>query len=156
ERRASREKGRAMTNDRRPCGLREGVTPALALLALLLVCSGTSRAAGPGPGTMIGPDTAEQAEGLIPHEFLERYKKGEWRHAVATPKPGTQLLDPDWIAAGKENAGKFTINDEGSIREIATGKQPASIWGVPFPTIDPKDPTAGYKILWNFFYQSYL
>src|SRR5437764_4755792 len=115
---------RAMTNDLEPRGLRAGWRRALAVLAMLLVWGGTSRAAAPEPGTMIGADTAEQAEGLMPPEFVDRYKKGEWRHAVGTPKPGTQLMDPEWIAAGKANEGKFTISDEGSIREVATGKQP--------------------------------
>jgi hypothetical protein len=63
-------------------------------------------------------------------------------------------MDPDFLAAGKENEGKFTISDENSIREVVSGKQPGRIWGPPFPTIDPKDPKAGFKIAWNFFYQS--
>src|SRR5262249_49567813 len=46
--------------------------------------------------------------------------------------------------------------EEGSIREISSGQQPKFIWGAPFPNIDPKDPQAGVKIGWNFFYQSYL
>jgi len=141
--------GRRRTNGNRILVLLSG-------LGLLLARPATGRAAGPEPGTMIGPDTAPQAEGLIPTEFLERYRRGEWRHAVALPKPGTLLQDPDWVAAGKENEGKFTINEEGSIREVATGKQPAHIWGPPFPTIDPKDPKAGYKIIWNYFYSNYV
>jgi hypothetical protein len=105
---------------------------------------------------MLGPDTAPQAQGLLPDEFLSRYQKGQFMHRVAVPKPGTLLLDPEWLAAGKENEGKYTINEQGSIREVATGKEPAFIWGVPFPTIDPKDPKVGLKIAWNFFYQSYI
>ena len=38
----------------------------------------------------------------------------------------------------------------------AAGKQPPFVYGPPFPTIDTKDPQAGAKIVWNFFYQSYL
>ena len=108
------------------------------------------------PGIVLGPENAQLAEGLIPPEFLARYKSGEWRHAVAVPKPGTNLMDPDWLAAGAENEGKFIVNGEGSIREISSGKLPAFIWGPPFPKIDPSDPGAAAKIGWNFFYQSYI
>ena len=154
-----KEKGTRMSNDRNACARRVGGACGLALvlgLGFILTRPAVSRAADVAPGTLIGPDTAAQAEGLLPQEFLERYRKGEWKHPVALPKPGTLLMDPEWLAAGKENVGKFTISDEGSIRDVTTGKQPTFIWGIPFPNIDPKDPKAGYKIAWNFFYQSYI
>jgi hypothetical protein len=144
---------------RRPVRSGFGFSNAIACacaLALGLGAVRSARAAGPEPGTVLGPSTASQATGLLPPEFLGRYEKGEWSHAVATPKPGTNLLDPDWIAAGKENAGKFTVNEQGSIRDVKTDVQPQFIWGPPFPNIDPKDPNAGVKVAWNFFYQSYL
>src|SRR5262245_40047671 len=73
-------------------------------LGLSLALPGRGLAAGPAPGTVIGPDTVAQAEGFIPPEFLERYKKGEFQHPVALPKPGTLLMNPEFLAAGGENA----------------------------------------------------
>src|SRR5262245_51125800 len=100
---------------------------AAAAFALWAASPAPCASAGPTPGTMLGPDTAAQAEGVLPPEFLGRYQRGEWRHEVVVPKPGTHLIDPEWIAAGKENQGKFTVNERGSIREISTGKQPPRI-----------------------------
>src|SRR5215831_11562154 len=38
------------------------------------IAPAAARAAGPAPGTMLGPDTAQQADGLLPTEFLSRYQ----------------------------------------------------------------------------------
>ena len=43
-----------------------------------------------------------------------------------------------------------------AVVESGSGKQPPYIYGPPFPVIDKNDPQAGAKIVWNFFYQSYL
>src|SRR5439155_9043 len=43
----------------------------------------------------------------------------------------------------------------GATLETAGGKQPAYVIGFPFPAIDPADPSAGVKILWNFYYRTY-
>lgn len=100
-------------------------------------------------------ETWQSAQGLVPEEFLNRYKDGQWTHDIYEAPPGTLFADPDFIAAGKDNVGRFAIGAKGELIEVATGKQPASLYGPPFPDIDPNDPQAGSKVLWNFFYQSY-
>jgi hypothetical protein len=109
-------------------------------LAFGLAAPQTGLAAGPEPGTWLDQSTASQAQDLLPKEFLGRYK------------PGTVLVDPQWVAASKENEGKFTINEEGSIRRADNGEEPRSIYGAPFPTVDPKDPQAATKLVWNYYY----
>src|SRR5262249_43244457 len=42
--------------------------------------------------------------------------------------------------------------DKGTIIEKTTGQQPSYVYGHPFPDIDPKDPKAAVKILWNSYY----
>jgi len=127
------------------------------LCALLVgVLTGAASAGEPGPGTMLGPDTAEQAKSLLPDELVARYQSGEFSNPVVEPRAGTQWTDPDFIAAAAANRGKYTVSDVGTIIDPKTGKQPPYIYGPPFPDIDPSDPQAGVKLVWNFFYQSYL
>jgi hypothetical protein len=104
----------------------------------------------------LNQQTWKIAEELLPEEFLNRYKNGEWRHSIYEPPPDTVFADLDFIAAGKDNLGRYAIGPEGQVVEVATGKQPPFIYGPPFPNIDPNDPQAGTKAVWNFFYQSYL
>ena len=105
---------------------------------------------------MLDQQSWEKAKGLLPDEILDRYKNGEWSHEMYEPPADTKFADGDFLAAGAKNEGRFDIGPDGGIIAKDTGKQPEFIYGPPFPTIDPKDPKAGPKIVWNFFYQSYL
>lgn len=138
----------------------------LGRLVAILACSlalpaliRPARAEGPRvPIANLNAQTWAMAQGLVPDEYLERYKKGEWALDIFDFEPSAQtsLVDHDFIAAGRQNAGRYVLTAEGGIVEAATGKQPAFIYGPPFPDIDPADTQAGAKIVWNFFYQSYL
>ena len=105
---------------------------------------------------MLNEQTWQLAQGKLPEEFLDRYRKGQWEHEIVEPPPGAHFGDEDFLAAGKANEGKYAIGPDGGIIDVSTGKQPAYVYGPPFPTVDPKDPQAGAKIVWNFVYQSYL
>ncbi len=121
--------------------------------------AGAQDGAGGPPYKRVGvlnAETWQTAQALLPDEFLQRYKSGEWSHEIYEPPPDTHFADEDFIAAGKQNAGRYDIGPEGGIIAIATGRQPEFIYGPPFPVVDPKDPKVGAKIVWNFFYQSYL
>src|SRR5262249_52221228 len=48
------------------------------------------------------------------------------------------------------------VNEAGTIIDPKTGNQPTYVYGPPFPDIDRNDPQAGVKLIWNFFYQSYI
>ncbi len=122
----------------------------LALLGLVTLASAHSVAAE--EGTWLDASTTDEARDLLPSEFLGRYKRGEWKHRMVTPRPGVKLVDPEWVAASKENEGKYVLDENGSIRLKETGEEPKSIYGAPFPTIDPKDPQAATKLVWNYFY----
>lgn len=52
-------------------------------------------------------------------------------------------LDPRWVKASAENAGRSSINKE-ECRVDGWGA------GAPFPNIDTKDPQAAEKVMWNF------
>lgn len=124
--------------------------------ALVAVVLASAAVAQPTPGTVLGADTWQTAEGLLPPEFLGRYRGGEWRHEVVAAPADTQFGDRDFLAAGQKNAGQYALGPAGGIVESGSGRQPAFVYGPPFPVIDAADPQAGAKIVWNFFYQSYL
>lgn len=108
------------------------------------------------PVAELNEQTWKMAEGLLPDEFLNRYKNGDWRHSIYEPPAGTHFADEDFLTASDANEGKFALGADGQVVDVATGKQPPYIYGLPFPKIDPKDPQAGPKAVWNFFFQSYL
>lgn len=127
----------------------------LTLPAVFLAADPLS-AADAKPIAELNAQTWKMAEGLLPDEFLNRYKNGDWRHSIYEPPAGTHFADEDFLAAGAGNEGRYALGDDGQIVDASTRKQPAFIYGPPFPTIDPKDPQAGAKCVWNFFFQSYL
>ena len=118
--------------------------------------TGNDKAAGGSKlVALLNAENWETAKGLIPDEFLNRYKNGEWNHEIWEPPQDTVFADRDFVEAGKHNAGRYKIGPEGQVVAVATGKQPPFIYGPPFPNIDPNDPQAGAKCVWNFFYQAY-
>jgi hypothetical protein len=129
-----------------------GVIATVAVVILVAATAG----AGPAPGTVLSADTWQQADGLLPPEFLDRYKNGLWQHEVVEAPAGTHFGDEDFLTAGAKNAGQYALGPDGGVVESGSGKQPPYIYGPPFPVIDKNDPQAGAKIVWNFFYQSYL
>ena len=122
------------------------------LLALLAATTATAELR---PGTWLGSDNWEEAKGLLPDEFLEAYRRGDFRHEIATweaPKLGEE---PVFSASLKENEDRFDLDADGSIVDRRTGKPARDIMAWPFPKIDPADPRAATKIVWNYFYTLY-
>jgi len=131
---------------------RGGVIAATVAAVLVAATAGAQLA----PGTILNADTWQQADGKLPPEFLDRYKNGQWQHEYVEAPAGTHFGDDDFLAAGAKNAGQYALGPDGGVVESGSGKQPPFIYGPPFPVIDKNDPQAGAKIVWNFFYQSYL
>jgi hypothetical protein len=121
-------------------------------LILLIV---TSAAAELKPGDVLGPDNWEQAKGLLPDEFLESYRRGDFRHRVGDFAIDRIGDDPVFHEAVEANRGRYALNDQGSIIDVRTGQPPDYVYAWPFPDIDPNDPQAAMKIVWNFFYTTY-
>jgi hypothetical protein len=106
-------------------------------------------------GNVLGPDNWKLADGLLPPEILKHYENGEYVNKIIDWPVGHTKRDPEFLEATERNRGKFTVDEHGTIIDKATGKQPPYIEGFPFPDIDPKDPSAGVKILWNSYYEGY-
>jgi hypothetical protein len=125
-----------------------------ALLAAFLAASSAALAADRlAAGEKLDQSTWQRAEGLLPPEILRHYKDGEYANAIVDWPESQYNWPPDFLAASKANEGKFTAGERGDVLEKASGKQPPWILGHPFPTIDPGDPAAGVKIVWNQFYR---
>ncbi|MCX8071927.1 MAG: outer membrane lipoprotein-sorting protein [Candidatus Binatia bacterium] len=131
---------------------------ACALASTLAIFSGRiAQAADPNglaPGSVLGKDNWQLAENLLPPEILRHYREGHYQNKIIDWPEGIYRWDPRFLAASEANRGRYTTSPEGTIIDAATGRQPAFVYGLPFPDIDPgKDPAAAVKILWNFFYQ---
>jgi hypothetical protein len=114
--------------------------------------------AGPAGGEELGPANAETARGLLPDEILDHYRRGEYRNRVVQlGLPGQRSLanPPDFQEASLANRGRYALAPDGSIVEVATGRQPAFVLGLPFADVTAADPEAGAKIVWNYSYAMY-
>lgn len=129
----------------------------IVFLILAAIAATTPRIAGadPVPGTELGPDTWRQAQGLLPPEVLRHYESGAYRNPILEWPADRFNWAPDFVAGSKAAAGRYDLDDAGAIVETATGSLPAFLIGFPFPTIDPGDPKAGAKIVWNHLYRTY-
>ncbi len=107
------------------------------------------------PGMILNQQSWQVAEGLLPPEILKHYKEGDYINPVVSWPEDFYVWPEDFQAASKANEGKYEIGDKGQVVEKSTGKQPEYLLGFPFPTIDPKDPKAADKVIWNFFYRTW-
>ncbi|HEY8514814.1 MAG TPA: DUF1329 domain-containing protein [Candidatus Binatia bacterium] len=104
-------------------------------------------------GTILSKDNWEIAQGFLPDEILELYKRGDYANPIRhlEGKKGT-VADPRLVEISQKNAGRFDVDDKGTVVDKSTGTRPPVIIGWPFPQIDPNDPKAGAKVLWNYLY----
>jgi hypothetical protein len=109
-------------------------------------------------GDLLGPANWKEAEGLLPEEILEHYRRGEYLNRIADlSKPGyISVQHPsDFQEASLANRGLFALSDTGSVVERASGRQPRFLMGLPFPDLDPVDPQIATKVIWNYFYSAW-
>ena len=103
-------------------------------------------------GVVLGKDNAAQAEGLMPPEILDYYKKGDFTNTIADFPLGIYQWDEEFLRNNQANAENLDLDAEGGIIDKRTGKYPDYLYGYPFPKIDSKDPKAGAKLVWNQMY----
>ncbi len=123
--------------------------------AFLLALAPASVCAELKSGDVLGADNWEQARGLLPDEFLASYKRGDFRHAIGEFDIERIGDDPVFHAALDANRGRYALTEHGSIIDARTGQPPEYVYAWPFPDIDPKDPQAAMKIVWNYYYTMY-
>ena len=102
------------------------------------------------PGTVLDATTAAAADALLPPEVLGHYKSGQFKNTIGEWPKGAPW-DADFEAATAKNAGRFDVSARGTIVEKGSDKQATGIYGLPFK-IDPQDPGAAVKVMWNAYY----
>jgi hypothetical protein len=103
------------------------------------------------PGDTLGKENWQGAKGLMPDSILRRFADGSYQAKIIT-LPDALKWGSKFSASSEANAGKFSIDTDGSLIENATQAYPAFLYGYPFPQIDPTDPQAAAKVMYNFSY----
>ncbi len=99
----------------------------------------------------------EKAEGLVPDCLLEWVKKGEMILPLGELEYDTaEYFPPYALESFTKNVGEYDLNEEDIIVHKETGKMAKAIIGFPFPEIDPEDPKAAIKIMYNKQYVTYV
>jgi hypothetical protein len=103
------------------------------------------------PGMILDQTTAHLAKDLLPPEIWQHYERGEYVSKIVDYPLGNPNWEQSFVDATKENATRLTVDERGTVIDRHTGKQPDYLYGLPFPEIDPKDPQAGVKVVWNYY-----
>lgn len=103
------------------------------------------------PGMILDASTAELAKGLLPPEIWQHYARGEYVSKIVHYPVGNPNWEKAFVEATKQNASRLTVDERGTVIDQETGKQPDYLYGLPFPHIDPADPQAGVKVVWNYY-----
>lgn len=103
------------------------------------------------PGDTLGHENWQEARGLMPDPVLRRFQDGSYRARIIALSD-TVEWGSKFKAASEANARKFAVDSEGSLIDPVTQTYPAFLYGYPFPQIDPADPQAAAKVMYNFSY----
>lgn len=128
----------------------------LAIILGLLFVIVVQVSADVAPGEVIDKSNWQKAEGLVPENVLDWLKRGDFTMQVAElnydPK---DYLPPVVKKSMVANKGRYDVDEKGLMVDVKTGKIPEFIEGIPFPDIDPEDPNAATKLVYNKYYHSY-
>jgi hypothetical protein len=107
-------------------------------------------------GMTIDTSNADLAKDLLPEAVFQRLKNGDYIFPIGKLDPPdlfAHIWDKQYTDGTQANIGKFDIDTNGGLIDVATGERPWPIpAGVPFPNLDPatEDPVKmGTKLMWN-------
>jgi hypothetical protein len=108
------------------------------------------------PGDVIDKSTWSKAEGLLPEPILDWVKKGDFvLHVGELNFDQSEFFASAVKESMTKNAGKYSVDEEDQIVDATTGKRPEFIAGFPFPAMDPNDPKAAIKAMYNKHYHTF-
>ncbi len=108
------------------------------------------------PGETVGPGNWQEARGLLPEPVLEWVRKGDVLKTGRLNFDPSRFYTPEAFKSLEQNLDRFDLDEEDVLVETGTGKLPAFLQGIPFPRIDPADPRAGAKIMYNKYYYNFM
>src|SRR5712692_9412228 len=101
------------------------------------------------PGDVLDQSNWQEAKDLLPESILKYFAQGQARAPIIEVKDEDYRLDPEFQRDTETNVGKYYIDERGALMEVATKTYPRWWKGLPFPEINPQDPTAGAQIIHN-------
>lgn len=101
------------------------------------------------PGDVLDQSNWQEAKALLPESVLRFFEQGQGRAQIIEVKDEAYRLDTEFQRDTEANAGKYYIDEDGALTEVATKTYPRWWKGLPFPEINPKDPAAGSQIIYN-------
>ena len=128
-------------------------TTGLAVAFGLVLAAASARALE--PGTMVDQGNVDEVKDLLPPEIYNHYKKGDYTNRLVAFPDSVFRWDDGFDEATKKNGEHLVLDEHKSPIDKDSGKRPDYLQGLPFPNIDPNDPDAGYKALWNLDYAYY-
>ncbi|MBI3800739.1 MAG: DUF1329 domain-containing protein [Deltaproteobacteria bacterium] len=125
----------------------------LGLTSVFLCCllNGPTARAQLKPGDSLDKDNWQAAKGLLPDSILRRFADGGYQVKIIA-SPNAMSWGSKFTAASETNAGKFSVNATEALTDNITQAYPVFLYGYPFPQVDPKDPQAATKVMYNFTY----
>jgi len=129
----------------------------LGLLCLgSLLLGAPSALADVAPGDVIDKSNWEKVQGLVPDNVVDWVKRGDYvMEIVELNYDPNDYLPPVVKKSMEANKGRYDVDERDMMVDVKTGKLPDFIEGIPFPEIDPNDPKAGTKVMYNKFYHTY-
>jgi len=101
------------------------------------------------PGDRIDTSNWEKVKDLLPPSVVNYVKKGDFILDIDQMN-WDYNPDDNYRQQSAKNAGKYGINEQGQLVEVATGKLPEYVAGEAFPGLDwDKDPQAPVKFAYN-------
>ncbi|MBI2059367.1 MAG: DUF1329 domain-containing protein [Nitrospirae bacterium] len=114
---------------------------------------GSAFAAELSPGSKIDKSNVSAYADHVPESVAKRVAAGSYALTIGEMKSGSlgTVYAKGFYDASQANKGKFKLDKEGGLISADSGKRENLPYGLPFPDLDPSDPDAGTKILWNFY-----
>jgi hypothetical protein len=101
------------------------------------------------PGKTYDKNNYQEIEDLLFPFLIARVKSGDFILKTGALDFDMKITDPWFLEASKKNEGRFALDEGGYVIEKTGGKRPGFFQGLPFPTIDAKDPQVAPKIMEN-------
>jgi len=125
------------------------------VLFLALVLWGSNSSQAQEIGKLIDKSNWQEYKSWLSPYELKGVQNGELAFQTGKLNYNYKLTDR-FLSVSEKNAGKYDVDKTGNIIEKATGKFGGTlVYGLPFPKIDPKDPGAGAKIMWNLKFMQF-
>ena len=121
-----------------------------AILIFLLFAASTQVFGDVAPGDIIDKTNADKIQGMVPDYFLNWVKEGKLVMNIVELNFDKNEFQPPLVKQNFEaNKGKYDVDAEGNLIEVASGKKYPVVKGLPFPGLKKEDANSGIKAMYN-------